>query len=121
LAEHNEIGKQGELLAQKHLVELGYAIIKTNWRKHRCEVDIIAYHNSFLCFIEVKSRTSLTSGDPRDAVNKKKQQELIKAANYYLEDIDTDPEVRFDIVEVILKAGEKPKFNLIEDAFNAVG
>ena len=74
MAEHNEIGKQGELLAQQHLRTSGYQIIKTNWRKHRCEVDIIANHANFLCFIEVKTRSNTNSGNQRDSVNKKKQQ-----------------------------------------------
>lgn len=120
MAEHNEIGKQGEILAQQYITTAGYKIIATNWRKHRCEVDIIALHHHFLCFVEVKTRTHSMAGNPRDAVNRNKQQELIKAANLFLEEFPEDYEVRFDVVEIILNLGNQPKINIIQDAFNAV-
>ena len=121
MAEHNIIGQKGEQIAQQFLSKSGYKIIETNWRIHKCEIDVIAHHEKFLCIVEVKTRTSNNSGDPRDAINKKKKQELIKAANFYLETIQGNPEIRFDVVEVILQDQNYPKINLIKDAFNAVG
>lgn len=121
MAEHNEIGKQGELLAQTYLAKQGYKIKHTNWRKYKCEVDIIAFHEEFLVFVEVKTRTSTEFGDPRDAVTAKKRRELLNAANYYIDDHPLNIEIQFDIVEVLLMPNQKPKINHISDAFNAVG
>lgn len=42
MAEHNELGKQGEALAVEFLQQKGYAILETNWTFQKAEIDIIA-------------------------------------------------------------------------------
>ena len=41
MADHNELGKQGELLARNRLTELGYQILRANWRFEKYEVDSV--------------------------------------------------------------------------------
>ena len=50
-------GKTGEILAVEFLAKRGFKVIETNWRYSRCgEIDIIAFDNKTLAFIEVKTR-----------------------------------------------------------------
>ena len=42
MARHNETGKLGEFLAKEWFTKNNYAIIETNWRFGKWEIDIIA-------------------------------------------------------------------------------
>lgn len=116
MAEHNELGKAGELLAANHLLANGYEILETNWFYDKAEVDIIAKKQNTLAIIEVKTRSSLTFGLPQEFVKPKKIQLLVKAVNHYVESNDLDVEVRFDIIAIFKKDGTFEVEHL-EDAF----
>ena len=53
-----------------------------------------------LCFVEVKTRTNLSCGLPREYVTPQKQQRLRKTAAWYLMVKDLDCPARFDVAEV---------------------
>jgi putative endonuclease len=116
MAFHNEIGIKGEKLAAKYLVDKGYKIIVSNWRHHHKEVDLIAWDGNELVIVEVKLRSTDYFGDPSESVTLKKQRFLIEAADAYLESIQDDPEVRFDVVSII-SANNSYEFEHITDAF----
>ncbi|HEX8576362.1 MAG TPA: YraN family protein, partial [Flavobacterium sp.] len=48
MAEHNELGKQGEALAVEYLQKNGYTILETNWVFQKAEIDIIAQKENVL-------------------------------------------------------------------------
>ena len=109
-------GKKGEELAQEYLVKKGYKILETNKRFSKfCEIDIIAKHQNYYVFLEVKSRKSTDFGLPRYAVNVRKQQTIISCAKWWLSrnELLGSP-VRFDVVEVV---GDD--LNVIANAFSA--
>ena len=56
MAAHNELGKEGELLAANHLQSEGYVIRHRNWRCGHKELDIVAEKDGTLVFVEVKTR-----------------------------------------------------------------
>jgi putative endonuclease len=116
MAVHNEIGQKGEKLAVEYLNKKGYQIIALNWRHRYKEVDIIAREGEELVFVEVKLRSTDYFGDPSEAVTLKKQKFLIEAANAYIESIDDEPEVRFDIISIVA-ANNGYEFEHITDAF----
>ena len=116
MADHNEIGKKGEALAQRFLQERGYKLLATNWRFQRAEIDIIAETEEVLVVVEVKTRTSLIYENPKEAVTKTKQKQLVKAADAYLQEHAIDKECRFDIVSVIINKDE-PTIEHLMDAF----
>ena len=97
MAEHNELGKVGEEMATKYLVNIGYQILEKNFRFKRDEVDIIATKDGIIVFVEVKTRTSNFLGEPEESVSMAKQKRIIKVANHYLIENDLDNEGRFDI------------------------
>ena len=111
------IGKQGEQLAKEYLVQKGYKILHSNWRYQKAEVDIIAETENFIVFVEVKTRAANRILEPEQAVDAKKQQLLIIAANGYCDTFDVEKELRFDVVSVILNSNQSPEITHIEEAF----
>lgn len=120
MALHNDIGKLGENLAQQHLVKQGFAILETNYREGKYEVDIIAYKENLIVFAEVKTRSDMDYGNPEDFVDRRKQRAYIRMANNYVIQNNREEEVRFDIIAVAISSTGH-QINHIEDAFNAIG
>ena len=58
MAEHNDLGKQGEELAIDHLLKSGFRIIERNYRFRKAEIDIIAQKEGLLIAVEVKTRST---------------------------------------------------------------
>ena len=116
MADHNELGKLGEELAENYLTKNGYTILETNWIFQKAEIDIIAQKADILAIVEVKTRSSIDFGLPQDFVKPKKIQLLVKAVNEYVVSRDLDVTVRFDII-AINKEGKDFNVDHIEDAF----
>ena len=116
MADHNELGKLGEELAENYLTKNGYTILETNWVFQKAEIDIIAQKADILAIVEVKTRSSIDFGLPQDFVKPKKIQLLVKAVNEYVVSRDLDVTVRFDII-AINKEGKDFNVEHIEDAF----
>ena len=116
MAQHNELGKKGEEIAQDYLLRKGYKILETNWQYRYAEIDIIALIKDTLVVVEVKTRTSEAYGKPEMFVNKKKIKLLIEAVNHYVQQQDFDFEIRFDIISII-KNQYKEELEHFENAF----
>jgi Predicted endonuclease distantly related to archaeal Holliday junction resolvase len=67
------LGKKGERAARKLLLSRGYKILESNYSTPQFEIDIIARDVDTLCFIEVKTRTGVKKGLPREGVTTAKQ------------------------------------------------
>lgn len=119
MAWNNDIGKIGEQLSQKYLQEKGYAILETNWRLGRMEVDIIAYQEGVIVFVEVKTRSSVLFGEPQEFVDEKKQKSYVRMANAYIQMKQRTEEVRFDIIAIEMNSTGY-QLNHIENAFYAM-
>lgn len=118
MAQHNDFGKLGEQLAQKHLMEQGFSILEVNYRMGKLEADIVAYKKGLVVFAEVKTRRSVDFGEPEDFVTPQKQRAYIRLADNYMIEHDRDEEVRFDILSVVMNATGY-QINHIENAFSA--
>lgn len=114
----NKFGSLGEKLACEFLIRNGYIIHSRNWRYKHLEVDLIAELNNKIIIIEIKTRSSNEHGDPWEFVDKKKQKNLVQAANFYLEINNIDKEVSFDIISVIIKDYSEHEIQHIKDAFS---
>ena len=106
MAEHNKLGKDGELIAFMLLQRDGFNIVHTNWKFQKAEVDIIAKKGRFLIFVEVKTRGSKKFGKPSDSIDKKKISLYKDAVEGYLEQNPTELEVRFDVINIIIGKDE---------------
>jgi putative endonuclease len=98
------LGKRGEDLAVSYLKKAhGYHILQRNYRCVFGEVDIIARDHGVLSFIEVRTRGSEDFGDPKDSINKRKQQQLSKVALEFISRYNVHQvKARFDVVAVYL-------------------
>lgn len=79
------LGRCGENHAALYLLEKGYRIIGRNVRVGHAEIDIIAENDEYIVFAEVKTRRSDSFGTPASAVDGRKSELLIKAAEGYME------------------------------------
>ena len=110
-----EIGKIGEQIAAKYLKDNGYKIKEVNFYCRYGEIDIVAFNQNKIVFVEVKTRTSLKYGYPVEAINKKKIMNMKKTAvNYLCINKIYNLEIRFDAIEVYL-GKDKYKINHIKD------
>ena len=114
-----QTGDAGENYCVKYLKKHGYKIICRNYRKSYGEIDVIAFKGGVLSFVEVKTRHSASLTQPYEAVDYKKQQRLIKAAQAYLAEHDVQSYCRFDVCEVITDKDTLKLINInyIENAF----
>jgi putative endonuclease len=111
------VGKAGEEAAVQYLCQQGYQILERNYRCRVGEIDLIARDGRTLVFIEVKTRRSQTFGPAAAAVTLEKQRHLVKASQVYLiQQRKADELCRFDVVTIELNA-QKPRIELIKDAF----
>lgn len=115
MAHHNLTGNLGEQMAEKYLLDKGYAILHRNWRYKNWEMDLIAEKNNKLHFIEVKTRRTTTFGYPEDGVSKKKVRNLMGAAEEYVLLHPHWKLIQFDVLSITMEKNKEPEFFLIED------
>ena len=115
----NWLGAYGENVATDWLRAHGCRILARNFKgPRRGEVDIIARDGKLLLFVEVKTRHKDTRIRPLDAVDKTKQALIERGANAWLKQLGTrNLPWRFDVIEIYVEEGEKPRINHVRDAF----
>ncbi|MCH8545112.1 MAG: YraN family protein [Cryomorphaceae bacterium] len=106
MAEHNETGKRGELLAKAYLESKSFSILEQNFRYGKAEIDIIATVETFIVAVEVKTRKSAPRTDYFHAVNKSKMSSMVRALEFYMRIKGITLETRFDFVRVDLGGAE---------------
>ncbi|MDZ4756813.1 MAG: YraN family protein [Bacteroidota bacterium] len=118
MAKHNETGNWGELQALAYIKEKkpSWEILYTNWKYKKSEVDIICKDGKQLVFVEVKTRTGNKFGHPEEAVGYKKKEKLAEAASAFIEEINHQGEIRFDIISITILQNKTEIYH-IEDAF----
>jgi putative endonuclease len=117
MASHNDQGNLGEQLAKTYLEKKGYEILDENWRYEKAEIDLIALYEGKLIFIEVKTRGKKLFGNPEEFIDDYKEDRLKTGAEAFIEIVDFEGEVRFDIISIILKKGQLHEINHFEDVF----
>lgn len=116
------LGKRGEGAACGFLKERGYEILEKNYKCKIGEIDLIARRRGRLAFIEIKTRTSTQFGTPQEAVNLRKQEKILKVAQWYMKEKKLAKiQVAFDVVAVLWEKGQAPRMRLIADAFEQEG
>ena len=111
-----QIGTAYEQLAAAYLMEQGYEIVTLNYRIRTGEIDIIAKDGAYLVFVEVKYRASAACGSALEAVDYRKQQSILRVAQYYMvsHGYGTQTNCRFDVVAI-----QGTEITLIQNAFGA--
>ena len=117
MAQHNDLGKDGEALALDFLRKNEFEILHCNWRHLKYEIDIIAKKQNLLHIIEVKSRRFFPGAFPEESVSKKKFNFLKKAADEFLYLHPEYRHVQFNVLSIIYHKNKDPELFLIEDVF----
>ncbi len=95
-------GYSYEKRAGEYFQKLGFEIIERNWRTGHLEVDLIVRLKNLLVFVEVKFSSTEQFGHPVARVNKKKINNLSRAAQQYIIENEIEHyDLRFDVVTFI--------------------
>ena len=124
----SQIGERGETLATNFLLKSGYRIVCANFkvpvgRNRRGavvtgEIDLISYDQDFLCFIEVKTRSSNEFASPLAAVDLRKQRQIIRTAKRYRKTFHLEKvKFRYDAIGIVLNEKRAPKIEYFRGYF----
>lgn len=110
-------GAAGEDRAARYLEELGYRILKRNFRIRTGEVDIIAVRDDWLTFVEVKTWDRFGRSELERSIDGKKRDRIRRAAEIFLLKSPQyrDYRMRFDVV---LVSNNVTDVDYIEGAFD---
>lgn len=93
-------GRRAEQLAASYLRAKGYRIWKSNWRSGKKELDLVAIHGGELVIVEVKSMVGNLVNLPSEAVHRKKQRNIVRAADAFIRFHNITRPTRFDVISV---------------------
>ena len=111
-------GTWGEAEVAAWLRRRGYELLAHSYHCRFGEIDLIARKKGVISFVEVKLRSSVQFGLPREAVTARKQEKLRKTALCYLSEHELDCPMRFDVAEVYADAeGGTHRIEYLENAF----
>ncbi len=114
-----KLGARGEEAAVRFLRKMGAKIIARNLRSPVGEIDIVARYKKEILFVEVKTRSSDQFGSPAEAVGARKQQQIIRTAQWYLQQGHGKKlQPRFDVISIMMSGGEFD-IDYVPDAFQA--
>ena len=117
LNNRQKLGKKGEEIAARALKKRGYRILEKNYKTPMGEIDIIAMHKGVIVFVEVKTRRSGRFGDPKWAVDRRKQAKISMSALIYLKEMKKmGQKARFDVVAIQSQDGAN-RIEIIKNAF----
>jgi putative endonuclease len=103
--QRSALGRFGEDIATRHLVESGMVVLARNWRCPHGEIDVVARDGGTLVVCEVKTRRGLDYGTPLEAVTARKMLRLRQLATEWLDEAGLDPpDMRIDVVSVLVRA-----------------
>jgi putative endonuclease len=97
----------------------GYAIVARNVRFRGGEIDLIVRRGRTLAFVEVKTRQSRTAGAGYDAVDARKQLQLVSLASRWLARHPHGGEIRYDVLSLFWN-GRRFVVTHFADAFRPV-
>lgn len=100
MAQHNIVGSWGEKVAANLLTAKGMAIVASNWKSGKYELDIIAQTGTMIVFVEVKTRTDASQQDPYEAFTAAKQRRMLLSADAFMHANPSPLTPRFDFIAI---------------------
>ena len=117
MAQHNELGKWGEDIAQDFLRQNGYRILYRDWKYGHRDLDLVAIDNDVLVIVEVKTRRNERFQDAEEAVSPQQIRSISIAANTLVKEMCFDGDIRFDIITIVGAPETSYEIRHIEGAF----
>ncbi|MGQ9499617.1 MAG: YraN family protein [Dissulfurimicrobium sp.] len=113
------LGTIAEDVAAAFLSENGYTVLERNYITPYGEIDIILTIEDILVFVEVKARWGRSCGLPQEAVTLRKQRQILRTAQWYLQKKGwLDKEMRFDVLAINFLKDGYPEIEHITYAFD---
>jgi putative endonuclease len=119
------LGRWGEDLAARYMCDRGCSILERNRRTPYGEIDLIALSldeegEKTVVFVEVKTRSSPSFGQPEVSVDFRKQEHLVNSALHFMQEHpELDCGWRIDVISIQkVGSGKPPRLTHFE---NAVG
>ncbi|WP_322938310.1 YraN family protein [Nocardioides bizhenqiangii] len=101
-AARQALGRYGEDVAARHLVDQGLVLLERNWRCDEGEIDLVLRDGPTLVVCEVKTRTSPEAGTPHEAITDAKLARLKRLGERWATDRGVRPDgTRVDLVAVL--------------------
>lgn len=92
-------GIMGEQVAVEYLEKGGYRILERNFTSKMGEIDIVAFKDGVIVFVEVKSRNYFDHGSGLESVTPDKISKIVRTADLYLTyKRKTYADCRFDVI-----------------------
>lgn len=119
-----KLGRWGETKATEYLKTQGYTILARNVYTEYGELDIVAQqtvkNTSYIVFVEVKTRTTITFGYPEEAVTNLKREHIVASAMAYLqENPQLDDNWQVDVIAIRrLNTESEPEIIHFESVFS---
>lgn len=110
-----DTGRRAEKAAKVYLEMRGYEIVEQNWRRPRCEIDIIARKDGVIHFVEVKYRFNDEQGGGLEAITSGKLKQMRRAAWVWVDEYKWKGEYVLSAVE--LAGADFAVISFVENVF----
>jgi len=110
-----QTGRRAEQAAKVYLEMRGFRIVEQNWRRPRCEIDIVAQKDGVVHFVEVKYRRDDEQGGGLEAITPTKLKQMRRAAWFWVDESKWRGEYVLSAVE--LTGPDFAVLGFIEDIF----
>lgn len=114
MAAHNDLGKWGEQVAADFLEAKGWSILHRDWLYEHKDIDIVCYEpeTETVVFVEVKTRSTREWGEPYEAIDLHKKNNIMNAASAYLREYGLlGKKWRYDSISIV---GTPETFHTVE-------
>lgn len=111
-------GPAAEKLAAEYLQRNGLRLVESNFRCRFGEVDLIVRDGDTIVFVEVRLRSNPGFGGAAASITRAKQEKVVRAAQWYLQQTRSQAACRFDAV--LLESLDAGRIEWIKNAFEGV-
>jgi uncharacterized protein (TIGR00252 family) len=108
-------GRKAEAAAAVYLEMRGYQVIEMNFRRPRCEIDVIAQKDGTVYFVEVKYRRTYDQGGGLEAITATKLKQMTYAANVWVEEVKWNGP--FQLAAIELAGADFAVMSFIDNAY----
>ena len=116
-AARQAFGELGERVAERWLTRQGWRVVQRRFRSGHRDIDLVVERDGLVAFVEVKARQGNNFGDPVEAVDWRKQRELVRSASVWIDRHGRpDENYRFDVVGILVD-GSRVRVRHVADAF----
>jgi putative endonuclease len=110
-----EKGRKAETAACVYLEMRGYKVLEQNWRRPRCEIDIVAQKGDTVYFVEVRYRANSNQGSGIDSITQSKLKKMQRSAWYWVEETKWNGPYQNSVIEV--EGRDYQILSFVENAF----